>query len=211
MSFNKNMIDNHRMFPDWETLYMTQNVESMPWYSEQLDPDLELELNKRNIHNGTFLDLGTGPGTQAIKLSEKGFHVIGSDISPTSIKKANVRYNTATKHNIKFVIDDILCSELDDSTFDYVFDRGCFHVIMPEKRAKYIEELRRILKKGGLLFLKCFSEKEPLRNSGPYRFSPKTLKEAFHSKEFKIISIEETVYQGTLNPLPKALFAVITI
>lgn len=85
------MIDNSRIFPDWESLYKTQNVESMPWYNEPLDPDLELELNNGNLHSGTFLDLGTGPETQAIKLSERGFHVIGSDISPSSIKKANIR------------------------------------------------------------------------------------------------------------------------
>jgi methylase of polypeptide subunit release factors len=36
-----------------------------------LDPDLELELEKLKIKKGSFLDLGTGPGTQAIKLFER--------------------------------------------------------------------------------------------------------------------------------------------
>lgn len=75
----------------------------------------------------------------------------------------------------------------------------------------YVEELCRILKKDGLFFLKCFSEKEPLRNTGPYRFSSETLEEVFECKGFKIRGIKETVYQGTLDPLPKALFAVISI
>jgi hypothetical protein len=35
-------------FPDWETLYKTQNVETMPWYNENLDSDLEEELDQRN-------------------------------------------------------------------------------------------------------------------------------------------------------------------
>ena len=27
-------------FPDWETLYKSQKVETMPWYNENLDSDL---------------------------------------------------------------------------------------------------------------------------------------------------------------------------
>jgi hypothetical protein len=62
------------------------------------------------------------------------------------------------------------------------------------------------LKDKGILFLKCFSDKEP-RQEGPYKFSQGEIRELF-SKYFVIDSIKETVYQGTLNPLPKALFAV---
>ena len=204
------MTYNTRSFPDWETLYKNQEVKSMPWYSESLDPDLELELDKMNIKKGSFLDLGTGPGTQAIKLYERGFDVTASDLSPTSIHKASVRYNDHINNKIKFIVDDILSSHLSSNEFDFIFDRGCFHVISPEKRSKYTEEVNRILKQGGLLFLKCFSDKEPNRDTGPYRFSHDMLKIMFENCGFKVQSITETVYQGTLNPLPKALFVVIS-
>jgi hypothetical protein len=39
-------------FPDWETLYKSQKVETMPWYNENLDSDLEEELDHREITNG---------------------------------------------------------------------------------------------------------------------------------------------------------------
>jgi hypothetical protein len=50
-------------FPDWENLYKSQSVETMPWYNERFDSDLESELDQRKIiANGKkFLDLGTGP------------------------------------------------------------------------------------------------------------------------------------------------------
>jgi hypothetical protein len=35
---------------------------------------------------------------------------------------------------------------------------------------KYITKIRQILKDNGILFLKCFSDKEP-REEGPYKFS----------------------------------------
>jgi SAM-dependent methyltransferase len=129
------MTENTRSFPDWETLYKNQEVESMPWYNESLDPDLELELDKMKIKKGFFLDLGTGPGTQAIKLFERGFDVTAPDLSPTSIHKASVRYGDKMNYKIKFIVDDIINSHLSSNKFDFIFDRGCFHVIPPEKRS----------------------------------------------------------------------------
>jgi ubiquinone/menaquinone biosynthesis C-methylase UbiE len=200
------MVENPRSFPDWEILYKNQKVESMPWYSKSMDPDLELELDRMDTKKGLFLDLGTGPGTQAIKLFERGFDVTASDLSFSSIHKASDRYNTEGNNKIKFIVDDVLDSNLSSNEFDFIFDRGCFHVISPEKRSKYTKEVNRILKEGGILFLKCFSEKEPARDFGPYRFSADMIKEIFENSGFKVQSIKETVYQGTLNPLPKALF-----
>jgi hypothetical protein len=52
------------------------------------------------------------------------------------------------------------------------------------------------------------SDKEP-RQEGPYKFSQEQIRDLF-SKYFRIDSIKETVYQGTLDPFPKALFVVMT-
>ena len=191
-------------FPDWETLYKTQKVETLPWYNENLDSDLENELNQRNIIKGKFLDLGTGPATQAIWLAKRGFQVIGSDLSEAAIKRARNVY--ASEKDLDFIVDDILNSKLKESDFDYVFDRGCFHVLSSADRQIYISKIKGVLRDKGILFLKCFSDKEP-RQEGPYKFSQQEIRDLF-SKYFRIDSIKETVYQGTLDPLPKALFAV---
>ena len=80
---------NRKDFPDWDTLYKSQRVETMPWYNENFDFDLE-ELDERKIIDNTndrktFLDLGTGPATQAIWLAKRGFKVIGSDLSEVQL------------------------------------------------------------------------------------------------------------------------------
>lgn len=74
--------------PDWEKLYQQQQVESMPWYNPILDTDLEQALKKLKLERGTILDIGTGPGTQAIALAQRGFRVTATDISETAIAKA---------------------------------------------------------------------------------------------------------------------------
>ena len=38
-------------FPHWESLYKSQRVETMPWYNENFDFDLEKELDERKIIN----------------------------------------------------------------------------------------------------------------------------------------------------------------
>jgi ubiquinone/menaquinone biosynthesis C-methylase UbiE len=128
----------------------------MPWYNENLDTDLEEELQRRKITNGRILDLGTGPATQAIQLSKRGLNVTGSDISEAAIDRARDAYASNNK-NINFIVDDILNSKINDNNFDYVFDRGCFHVMPVEKRTNYIKEIKRILDEKGILFLKCSS------------------------------------------------------
>jgi hypothetical protein len=75
-----------------------------------------------------------------------------------------------------------------------------------EKRPVYIREIKRILNDKGILFLKCFSIKEP-RQEGPYKFSEDEVRQLF-GDDFAIISVKDTVYQGTLDPLPRALFVV---
>ena len=127
-------------FPDWETLYKSQKIETMPWYNENLDSDLENELDCRKITGGKFLDLGTGPATQAILLAKRGFNVTASDLSEAAINRARNVY--ANEKNVNFIVDDILNSKLKENEFAYIFDRGCFHVLLPADRQRYITKIK---------------------------------------------------------------------
>ncbi|MBD2776280.1 class I SAM-dependent methyltransferase [Iningainema tapete] len=194
-----------REFPDWDKLYQEGQVESMPWFNPELDVDLKLGLTKLNINTGKALDLGTGPGTQAIALAQRGFQVTATDLSGAAIGQAQEKAQEKGLH-ISFQQDDILNSKLNEE-FDFVFDRGCFHVFHPEQRQDYVQVVHTLIKPKGYLFLKCFSHLEQ-RESGPYRFTSEEIKEIFLHR-FNLISTQETVYQGNLDPLPKALFCIL--
>jgi len=191
--------------PDWDSFYKENKVEEMPWYEKNLDLDLEYQINFMNLTKGKFLDLGTGPGTQAIQLDKLGFEATGADISKSAIDKAQ-----QLSSNVNFVVDDILNSSFPDNTFDFILDRGCFHVFEPSLRKIYLNQIKKILKDDGILFLKVMSieEKGLPEDEGPYKFSKQEVLDTFE-KDFEIIEIKPTVYYGTLEPLPKALFAVI--
>src|SRR5262245_59276297 len=193
--------DEKHEFPQWEELYQEREIESLPWFNPELDEDLENALDELELWGGSALDLGTGPGTQAIHLARRGFNVTATDISAAAIRLAREK---AQKQGfeIRWEQDDILDTRL-DRQFDLIFDRGCFHVLEPERRADYVSIVSDLLKTGGYLFLKCFSRLHP-GEQGPYRFTPEQIREIFGSR-LSVLSIKETVYQGTLVPLPHAL------
>ncbi len=188
--------------PEWDIFYKENDVASMPWYHKELDEDLESSLVERGAVTGDFLDLGTGAGTQAAALAKLGFKVTGTDISFHAILNAK---NVSSR--VQFLQDDILSTRLIQK-FDYVFDRGCFHVIEPKDRWKYVLKVSALLRPGGTLFLKCFSIRETRVTDGPFRFSEEQIEEIFRD-EFESEQVRQTVYQGTLTPFPKALFAIL--
>jgi SAM-dependent methyltransferase len=195
---------NNKSFPHWDSLYSNEeDIYSLPWYNKNLDDDLLEQLHKNKITTGRFLDLGTGPATQATELSKLGFQVVATDISENAITRAKKNSN-----DIEFIVDDILDSKLKEDVFYYIFDRGCFHVLDPLSRQRYVEQVSRILKEKGLLFLKTFSAKESSIVDGPYRFSIDQIDSIFGNR-FTIDFSKETVYQGTLDRFPKALFVVL--
>ena len=104
-------------FGDWDNFYKENKVEEMPWYNANLDANLENYIKANNLHGGKFLDLGTGPGTQAIQLDNLGFDVTGTDISENAIVKAR-----KLSDKVRFLTDDFLNSKLLDKEFNYIFE-----------------------------------------------------------------------------------------
>jgi cyclopropane fatty-acyl-phospholipid synthase-like methyltransferase len=196
--------DQQPAFAGWEERYQHQAVETMPWFYPELDDDLRQALEDVGLQSGSALDLGTGPGTQAMQLARRGFTVSATDISAAAIGLAQNKAE-AQGLTIDWQQDDILSSHL-TGQFDMIFDRGCFHVLPPERRQDYASLIVGLLKPSGYFFLKCFSHLQP-GEQGPHRFTPEQIREIF-SGWLEVRSVKETVYQGTLDPLPRALFCV---
>jgi len=191
-------------FGDWDSYYKDNDVKSMPWYNAELDSSLAHYLKSNNVSSGKFLDLGTGPGTQAIALDALGFDVTGTDISENAIQKARKQSSS-----VQFLVDDFMNCRLADNEFDYIFDRGCFHVFDEKQRLLCVKQYLRILADDGILFVKCMSadETELAPDEGPHRFSKQEITDSF-GDDFEIITIETGVFVGTLERPPKAWFVV---
>ena len=189
---------------DWEKLYATSDVATLPWYTPGLDADIERALKAHRLRGGRLLDLGTGPATQAMNFAKRGFDVVATDISPSAIKKAKATAKRAGL-SIAFLVDNVLKSKLEPNLVDVVVDRGVFHVLPADRRPIYVQTVHRVLRPNGWLFLKCFSDKQP-GNWGPNRIPESDLRGCFRGP-FEIRSVVETVFHGNVSPAPKALFA----
>ncbi len=190
---------------DWKELYVTGDIEKLPWFTEKLDADFAAALDSRDIKTGKALDLGSGPGTQSIALAKRGLDVTGSDLSPAAVDYAKKR---AEKEDAKvtFVVDDILETKL-EGPFDIVFDRGCFHTLPPERRKDYAAVVKKLVKADGWFFLKTFSHAQP-GTEGPHRFTQAEIREAFETT-FVVDKIEDSDFEGQREPSPKAFFCTL--
>ena len=191
---------------DWDKFYQETKPEDLPWFTKKLESDLENEIKSRNITKGKFLDLGTGDGTQARELAKLGFDVTGTDISETAIDRAK-----KLSKDINYLTDDILNSKLLASSFDFIFDRGIFHLFDDSHRPKFVEQIKRILKDDGIYFLKCMSieQEEFPEGSGPHRLTKQEIIDSF-SNDFNIEKIFPTAFEAiNFDDNPKAWFVVL--
>ena len=188
----------------WEYVYKNLTFKELPWYYENIDFDIQLALSRYLPIPSSILDIGCGPGTQAARLCATGYKVTAIDIAKEAIAKAKDIYAPL---DIKFLQKDITSDSVKElGTFDGAIDRGCFHSLLPEQHARYLENVQLLLKPKGILILKVFSKDEP-GNWGPRRFEISELLELFLPK-FKLLSYEKSAFEGGRS-YPKALCLVL--
>ena len=136
---------------------------------------------------GSILDMGCGPGDNALFLASRGYQVTGADFLESPIARARQK---ATERGIAvtFLVKDALQLRDWSERFDSIVDSGLFHVLSDTERIRYVEGLGTVLKSGGRVFLLCFSDKMP-GTRGPRRVSQNELRAAF-SEGWQIESIE---------------------
>src|SRR2546428_5143027 len=140
---------------DWEKVYATSDVATLPWYNPDLDTDIERALKAHRLRNARILDLGTGPATQAMNLAKRGFDVLATDISSSAIRKAKAAAKSA-RLSIELRVDNVIASKLEPNLVDAIMDRGVFHVLPKDKRPIYVQTVHRTLRPSGWIFLKSF-------------------------------------------------------
>jgi len=99
------------------------------------------------LHATDILDVGCGTGGLARKTATAGRRVIGIDLSPRMIRRAELQ---AAGRPASFVVGDFLEFEFEPASFDCVISSATLHH-MPAGRA--IQKMVCLLKPGGRLIL----------------------------------------------------------
>ena len=152
---------------DWDSDYASGNFQH--WEPDSPSPELASLVAVGVIaQNDTVLDVGCGGGLDAIFLAQCGLRVVGIDLSKRALKLARERTNKA-QVRADWIVGSVFDLPLKDRTFDYVTDRGLFHLIEDADRPRYSFEMFRILRPDGRLVIRGASQE-----MGQDRFNPVT-------------------------------------
>ncbi|MFE9562300.1 class I SAM-dependent methyltransferase [Streptomyces sp. NPDC006487] len=142
----------------WDGFYADRE-RPVPFFAAKPDENLVSCLDRGLIPaGGRALDLGCGPGRNALHLAERGFEVDAVDLSPTALAWAEERARTAGAR-IRFHHGDAFGAAGSglEGPYDLIYDSGCFHHLPPHRRVSYLAMLDRLLAPGGRFALTCFA------------------------------------------------------
>lgn len=143
----------------WQGFYDDRS-RRVPFFVPKPDENLAGYLDAGLVASGgRALDLGCGPGRNALYLAERGFRVDAVDLSAGALDWARERAREAGR-DIRFLQGDAFSAALEaewDGPYDLIYDSGCFHHLAPHRRATYLAFLARHLAPGGHFALTCFA------------------------------------------------------
>jgi SAM-dependent methyltransferase len=139
----------------WDEFYLDRN-KKIPFFVNYPDENLVEYFNKQKIQPGKVLELGCGPGRNAIYLAENSCEVDAVDSSSEAIKWGMERAKEKGL-TINFIQKSIFDLDFEVGAYDIVYDSGCFHHIAPHRRISYLNLLDKALKPGGFFALTCFN------------------------------------------------------
>jgi len=140
----------------WNEFYSNRE-KGIPFFVNKPDENLVGYFNEGIIKPGNVLELGSGPGRNAIYFAEKGCRVDAVDLSEESIEWAKERAKERGAE-VNFIHNNIFDIQIKEGTYDIVYDSGCFHHIAPHRRSNYIELVLKALRPGGHFAITCFVE-----------------------------------------------------
>ncbi|WP_286170393.1 class I SAM-dependent methyltransferase [Halocella sp. SP3-1] len=105
---------------------------------------------------GKTLEIGCGPGRNAIYLAENNFMVDAIDFSEVSIEWAKERAEEA-KVAVNYQCISFFEYDVPEEEFDLIYDSGVLHHIKPHRRFEYLKKIWNLLKPDAYFALVCFN------------------------------------------------------
>jgi SAM-dependent methyltransferase len=178
--------------PSWNESYASGQL---PWDTGQPEPLLVEFVISGAVTPGPTLEIGAGTGTNAIWMAERGFDVLGVDVSPLAVERAHAKLE-AHALRCRFAAGDFLAASPPTVPFQFVFDRGCFHVFdEPDERRRFVEQVADALGPGGLWLSLIGSSEGPPREIGPPRRSAREVVLAIEPA-LEIVELRSAEFRG---------------
>ncbi|MDF2962309.1 MAG: methyltransferase [Paenibacillus sp.] len=195
--------------PWWNEFYSDRS-KSVPFFINAPDENLVQYFEEDRLLPSRVLELGCGPGRNAIYMAQKGCDVDAVDLSQEAINWATERAAEKRVH-VRFQCSNVFDLDLTPHSYDFIYDCGCLHHIPPHRRIAYIDMIRKALKPGGHFGLVCFAYGEQgaeisdwevyrLRSlKGGLAYTEQKLRSLFH--DFEVVELRRMIGQEQPGPL----------
>ncbi|MET8683068.1 class I SAM-dependent methyltransferase [Streptomyces sp. NPDC004732] len=146
---------------DWWDGFYADRDRPVPFFAAKPDENLVSYAERGLLAPGRALDLGCGPGRNALHLAALGYEVDAVDLSRAALDWAADRAREAGA-GIRFHHGDAFALTETELTgpYDLIHDSGCFHHLPPHRRVSYLALVDRVLAPGGHLALTAFAAGE---------------------------------------------------
>lgn len=149
------------MARDWNRAYEENDT---PWDKGVPSPPLREYLSKQELA-GRVLVPGCGTGHDVRMLAAQGAAVVGMDIAPSAVRKAEQFPKVAGE---RYVVGDFL--NLDpqyEASFDWVVEHTCLCALEPSQREAYAAAVAKALAPQGHLLAVFYREVSDYTGDGP--------------------------------------------
>ncbi|ERN47687.1 SAM dependent methyltransferase [Prescottella equi NBRC 101255 = C 7] len=166
----------------------------MPWDIGEAQPAVRA-LESSGQFAREVLDIGCGPGENALFLASRGYRVWGLDAAPAAIDIARERARQrGMERGVEFEVAD--ATDLSDyaDRFVSVIDSALYHCFPEDQRHRYAASLFGACRPQARLHVVCFSDRVPDGFPGPYRITEDNLRDTLTAAGWTVQRIEPTTY-----------------
>ena len=185
----------------WNNVYKSKDIDAVSWYADRLDTSLELIEKNCVQKENTIIDIGSGRSSLASDLYNLGYNNLTLlDISEEAISQTLNRLGKLPV-SIKTIIGNISKITTQENLYDLWHDRAVFHFLTEEsQRNKYVKNLKRSLKKNGIVIIATFGPDGPDKCSGLNTMKyDKTTLHAELGDDFQILGSKIEYHQTPFN------------